>query len=55
VGLDVPQWLRKLRDEVDRVSESVTIPPRPAEPVRLTFAELQRQLNEWDEPLTEPV
>jgi len=55
VGLDVPQWLRKLRDEVDRVRESATVPPKPAEPVRLTFLELQRQLEEWDEPLTGPV
>lgn len=55
VGLDVPQWLRKLRDEVDRVKEASTIPPKPAEPVRLTFAELKRQLDEWEEPLTEPV
>lgn len=55
VGLDVPQWLRKLRDEVDRVRDAASIPPRPAEPVRLTFAELQRQLDNWEEPLTEPV
>jgi hypothetical protein len=55
VGLDVPQWLRKLRDEVDRVRDAATVPPRPAEPVRLTFAELQRQLDEWEEPLTEAV
>ncbi|HKA07589.1 MAG TPA: hypothetical protein VKD71_10050 [Gemmataceae bacterium] len=55
VGLDVPQWLRKLRDEVDRVREAATIPPKPAEPVRLTFAELQRQLEEWEEPLIGPV
>jgi hypothetical protein len=54
VGLDVPSWLRKLRDEVDRVREEATIPPRPAEPVKLTFAELQRQLEEWEEPLAEP-
>jgi len=31
------------------------VPPKPAEPVRLTFLELQRQLEEWDEPLTGPV
>jgi hypothetical protein len=55
VGLDVPQWLRKLRDEVDRVREAATIPPKPAELVRLTFAELKRQLDEWEEPLTGPV
>jgi hypothetical protein len=55
VGLDVPQWLRKLRDEVDRVRDAAATPPRPAEPVRLTFAELQRQLDDWEEPLTEPV
>jgi hypothetical protein len=52
VGLDVPQWLRKLRDEVDRVRDAATVPPKPAEPVRMTFAELQRQLDEWEEPLT---
>jgi hypothetical protein len=55
VGLDVPQWLRKLRDEVDRVREAATVPPKPAVPVRLTFAELKRQLDEWEDPLTEPV
>ena len=55
VGLDVPQWLRKLRDEVDRVHDAATVPPKPAEPVRLTFAELQRQLEEWEEPLIGPV
>jgi hypothetical protein len=55
VGLDVPQWLRKLRDEVDRVRDAATVPPKPAEPVRLTFAELQRQLDQWEEPLIGPV
>lgn len=55
VGLDVPQWLRKLRDEVDRVRDAATVPPKPAEPVKLTFLELQRQLTEWEEPLTGPV
>ncbi|HJZ90125.1 MAG TPA: hypothetical protein VKE40_04585, partial [Gemmataceae bacterium] len=55
VGLDVPQWLRKLRDEVERVRDAAVIPPKPADPVRLTFAELQRQLAEWEEPLTGPV
>jgi hypothetical protein len=55
VGLDVPQWLRKLRDEVDRVRDAATVPPRPADQVRLTFAELKRQLDEWEDPLTEPV
>jgi hypothetical protein len=55
VGLDVPQWLRKLRDEVDRVRDAATVPPKPADPVKLTFAELKRQLDDWEEPLTEPV
>lgn len=52
VGLDVPQWLRKIHDEVDRIRDNEAIPPKPAGPVRLTFAELQRQLDEWEDPLT---
>ena len=52
VGLDVPQWLRKLHDEVERVQHEATQPPKPAEPVRLTFSQLQKQLEIWDEPLT---
>ena len=41
-----------------RWTASAKRPPfrrKPAEPVRLTFAELQRQLDEWEEPLTGPV
>ncbi|WP_157369462.1 hypothetical protein [Zavarzinella formosa] len=52
VGLDVPQWLRKLHDEVERVQHEATLPPKPAEPVKLTFSQLQKQLEVWDEPLT---
>src|SRR5262249_40136201 len=55
VGLDVPQWLRKLRDEVERGRDAAVIPPKPADPVPLTLAELLRQLVEWEEPLTGPV
>ncbi len=52
VGLDVPQWLRKLHEEVERVQHEATLPPKPAEPVKLTFSQLQKQLEIWDEPLT---
>lgn len=52
VGLDVPQWLRKLQEEVERVQYEANLPPKPAEPVKLTFAQLQKQLEIWDEPLT---
>lgn len=53
VGLDVPQWLRRLEAEVQRVHASQTtiaslaehffrVPRRP-----LTLDEVTRQLNEW--------
>jgi hypothetical protein len=57
VGLDVPQWLRRLQREVQRVrAERGTIAgvtrkyfvvPR----LPLTVAQFQRQLSEWDKPL----
>ncbi|MEZ6139783.1 MAG: hypothetical protein R3B84_04345 [Zavarzinella sp.] len=55
VGLDVPLWIRKLRDEVERASELLTrpAPPRPA--IRLTVAELEQQFQHWDEPISNTV
>jgi hypothetical protein len=59
VGLDVPDWLRRLEMEVQAARAAATpvatlaevsfqLPRRP-----VTFAELQDQLREWEKP-TEP-
>lgn len=52
VGLDVPQWLKRLQEEADKAREKAISPPKPAPAPRLTFSELQKQFAEWDEPLT---
>jgi hypothetical protein len=59
VGLDVPAWLRRLEDELRRFrtgldetdshDDELLLPPGPP----LDFAELKRQLNEWERPLGE--
>jgi hypothetical protein len=60
VGLDVPQWLRRLEMEVRRVQAMHTtiavlaehffrVPRRP-----LTYDDLQRQLREWERPALPP-
>jgi hypothetical protein len=57
VGLDVPQWLRRLDAEVQRVRAAqaavavlaegfLRVPRQP-----LSLAELQRQMDEWEKPL----
>jgi hypothetical protein len=57
VGLDVPQWLRRLEGEVQRVRAAHTSLAELAEglfqmPERLlSFEELQQQLQEWEKPL----
>ena len=59
VGLDVPQWLRRLEAEVQRVwatqsavavlaEELFRIPHRP-----VSHEDVQQQLHEWEEPLSE--
>jgi hypothetical protein len=59
VGLDVPQWLRRLEAEVQRVwatqsavavlaEELFRIPPR-----FIGHEDVQQQLHEWEEPLSE--
>jgi hypothetical protein len=56
VGLDVPQWLRRLQAEVQRVRTAETaiaslaegfleVPSKP-----LTYDELKNQLDDWDRP-----
>jgi hypothetical protein len=59
VGLDVPQWLRRLEMEVHRVragqstiavlAEGFLRVPKKA----LTIEELKRQVEEWEKPLQE--
>jgi hypothetical protein len=57
VGLDVPQWLRRLEGEVQRVRAAHTSLAELAEGVfqmperLLSFEELQQQLQEWEKPL----
>ncbi len=48
-GLDVPRWLVDLEEEIARAEEATDAPPLiwPAEQVRLTWEEIDRQLKEW--------
>ena len=52
VGLDVPNWLRKLELEVERARRGLEVParPSPANP-RLTFEDLREQITKWELPL----
>lgn len=55
VGLDVPAWVRRL-EEALRESRQQPAPDPFADrgpPAGLDFAELKRQLSEWDKPLSE--
>jgi hypothetical protein len=53
VGLEVPAWVRRL-EEALRESREPAEPGPVTEPVPgLDFAELKRQLSEWDRPLGE--
>jgi hypothetical protein len=56
IGLDVPEWLERLEDEAEAVRQQGLSGERPAARglavgVSLSFAELQRQLAEWEKPL----
>jgi hypothetical protein len=56
IGLDVPEWLERLEDEVDEVRQRKADGEKPlprglAAGVSLSFADLQRQLAEWDKPI----
>jgi hypothetical protein len=51
VGLEAPDWLIELQNEVRRSRESAAIePPRP-ERFALNWSDLQKQLSEWDKPI----
>jgi hypothetical protein len=53
VGLDVPHWLRKFENEVERVREQLDQPKSIEQaPVALKFEDLQEQIEQWDNPLT---
>ncbi len=56
IGLDAPEWLEKLEDEVEAVRKRMAQGDRPpkrglAPGVVLNFDDLQRQLTDWDKPL----
>jgi hypothetical protein len=56
IGLDAPEWLERLEDEVKEVRQRKADGERPprrglAPGVSLSFAELERQLAEWDKPI----
>jgi hypothetical protein len=58
VGLDVPHWLRRLELEVQRVRTERTAIADLVDrhfhvpKTHLTLADVQRQLADWDQPLS---
>lgn len=49
VGLDTPEWLRRLENELERVRELMDSPAQLPDPlVRLSLAQLQQQMREWE-------
>jgi hypothetical protein len=54
IGLEVPEWLERLEDEVERVRQEGGDNHRAAGlavGVSLSFTDLQNQLADWDKPL----
>jgi hypothetical protein len=56
IGLEPPDWLQRVEDEVHRVRDQWASGERPprrglAPGVSLPYAELERQLDEWERPL----
>jgi hypothetical protein len=56
IGLDAPAWIERLQDEVERVREEEAGGDQPiarglAPGIKLSYAELQRQLADWEKPL----
>lgn len=56
IGLDPPDWLQRLEDEVADVRDLMLTGEHPsprglAPGAKLTFADLQRQLELWDKPV----
>ena len=50
-GLEVPGWIRKLEQEVKRILRRPAALPMARRPVKLTYEDFQRQLDDWDKPL----
>ena len=54
VGLEVPAWVRRLEESLRQSRERAAAPAADtARRATLDFAELKRQLSEWDKPLSE--
>lgn len=54
VGLEVPAWVRRLEDALRQSRDpDTTAAPADETPAPLDFAELKRQLQDWDRPLGE--
>ncbi|MCA9005350.1 MAG: hypothetical protein KDA70_08740, partial [Planctomycetaceae bacterium] len=59
-GIDVPDWMRNLEDEIDRLDEKVTNEQYDIEtqiklsPVPMSLDEIKKQLKLWNQPLSRP-
>jgi len=53
VGLEVPAWVRRLEDALRQSRDPDAESEGGVVPLPLDFAELKRQLQEWDRPLGE--
>jgi len=57
-GIDVPDWMRSLEDEIDRLDEKVTSDQYDIEteiklsPVPMSLTDIKKQLKLWNQPLT---
>ncbi|MCH9652880.1 MAG: hypothetical protein K0U86_05495 [Planctomycetes bacterium] len=56
-GIDVPDWMRSLEDEIDRLDEKVTSDHYDIEteiklsPVPMSLSDIKKQLKLWNQPL----
>ncbi len=56
-GIDVPDWMRNLEDEIDRLDEKVTSEQYDLEteiklsPVPMSLEDIKKQLKIWNQPL----
>ncbi len=59
-GIDVPDWMRNIEDEIDRLDEKVTNEQYDIEtqiklsPVPMSLDEIKKQLKMWNQPLSRP-
>ncbi|QDT41187.1 hypothetical protein Pan241w_12470 [Gimesia alba] len=57
-GIDIPDWMRNLEDEIDRLDEKVTSEQYDIEtqiklsPVPMSLDDIKKQLKQWNQPLT---